>query len=216
MNYLNLDALNHALKLEQFDGYLLNNLLHENKHEVLNKAFPQNNFERIGTDIVQNTGYAAQVSYQFEYIYLDNFATLETNPHLDPVWFALFSELASANYNKHLSKLVQMNLSNKKIAFEFIRYQPGDYISKHYDKQPNKVLVQLFYFNHFWDIRWGGNFKMLSSHDHTEIISLPPLIHSSVILKATPQAWHEVTPVVADAKDLRIALQVEWFQAENM
>ena len=100
----------------------------------------------------------------------------------------------------------------KYLNLDPLRKESGDFISKHFDRQPDKVLVQLFYFNYFWDVRWGGSFRLFSNQNNQELLSLPPWMYFSFALKPNQQAWHEVTPVAAAAKSERLSLQVIWLR----
>jgi Rps23 Pro-64 3,4-dihydroxylase Tpa1-like proline 4-hydroxylase len=74
---------------------------------------------------------------------------------------------------------------------------------------PGKIFTQIFYFNSFWDVYWGGKLNILTSENPEDvIISVPPLSCFTATVFRSKKAWHMVEPVIP--KDVtRLSLQLE-------
>ncbi len=152
-------------------------------YEELPSIFPQSGVQTNQHRKIQESGYALTTQYQFEYFYIEALAAAKKQDHINPAWIKLFSELSSTDYLEKLSHLTQINLADKEIssnlfAITLMISSINITISK-----PNKVLTQLFYFNYLWDIRWADIYKFFPVKTGPEMLSLPPWIYHSIILK---------------------------------
>lgn len=112
-------------------------------------------------------------------------------------WEKLFKQAASASYKKKLGSLMHTDLSECLTRLEMASYPKGGYLAAHYDREPKKVLTQLFYLNAHWDVEWGGDFCILSpDNTHHVVATVPPVYIYSVVVLADEKAWHAVSPVL--------------------
>jgi Rps23 Pro-64 3,4-dihydroxylase Tpa1-like proline 4-hydroxylase len=211
---LTLCALSNKVNVFSEDTFLITNLIPLDKQQQIAKAYPCIPFKNFslqkGNENVEKT-----FGYQFEFFSLEQM----DKPYLAEMgWNSLFidfiHQLVASPYIEALSDTIAMDLTNKKCMIEFTRYRAGDWLDAHYDKQTNKILTQLFYFNTNWHTSWGGYFEVLHPADITQtILSVPPLINYSLIVKPTANAWHKVTQVHSSALQDRVNMVLEFYEA---
>lgn len=206
-NYL---AAQNALKVENHDMWIFSSLLQESFLNELIKAFPQQSYVR---KIEQKT------NPNYDTIRYDNLDYLDAghpstfgDKNISDIWKSFYNELNSKKYLSIIENLTGEDLSDVDIHLWFMRYHDQGYLSKHYDRQPNKVLTQVFYFNDLWTSDNGGYFNLLTSSPSNNIIysMIPNKIHS-VLIKCNESAWHEVSPV-KNTKEARCSVNIEYIK----
>lgn len=212
---LNLITLDSKIILEPYGTILITDPIHKQYQSLLANTYPSQHFKEFS--LSQQTGNEridANFTFQFEWFNLQKTDEISLkNMGFDSLWVQLIHFLLSDKYIQQLGEAVGMDLTQAKPLIEFSRYRPGDWLDAHYDKQTHKILTQLFYFNTFWDTRWGGYFHLLHPQviDKT-VLAIPPLINYSVIIKPDPIAWHKVEKVAINALQPRLNLVLEFYE----
>jgi len=204
---INQHSLNAPLFLKDLDTAIFSHLLMPNTQIRLIEEFPEAGFTLHS---IEKDHPNCNIPYQFHGINLGTFGEGLYQKILSDYWIQFFKEVSSTSYKENLSQLFGISLKDCKTRLEMSRYGHGDYMEKHYDREPKKRLTQLFYFNKGWSENWGANFNVLDKENTENIVfSVPPLSIYSVAVLCTNKAWHEVTK--NRGPDIRKAAVVEYF-----
>jgi Rps23 Pro-64 3,4-dihydroxylase Tpa1-like proline 4-hydroxylase len=134
---------------------------------------------------------------------------MPTYDDLPSNWQRFITEIISPAHIKSVLELAGMVTRDYKINIGFYTFNNGGWISPHIDN-PGKIFTQIFYFNPYWDVSWGGNLNLLRSKDSSDLIlSIPPLSHYTATIYRSNNAWHMVDPVVPKNNVKRLSLQLE-------
>ncbi|MEU6373189.1 2OG-Fe(II) oxygenase family protein [Streptomyces sp. NPDC046909] len=131
------------------------------------------------------------------------------DPHTAPnaLWAALLTDLSAPAYRRQVAALLGQPPAGG-IELRFVHHAPGDWLDAHVDSA-DKLFSHIFYFADDWRPEWGGCLELLRSADPLDVaVSIPPLTGRTVLMARTDDAWHQVTPVSADAAAGRSTLLV--------
>lgn len=185
---------------------LTSNLIKSSVQEDLIKAYPQHGFSKA----IRDKGTKKHYSFNLLDLVLNNNIVDDPDKNVDEIWYKFANILLTDEYIELISKKMNINLKDASINIGFYKFNPGDWVEPHIDN-PNKLVTQIFYFNEFWDYKWGGYLKLLNSKNaFDEYFSVPPLINYTAILTRSNSAWHMVTPVNDVAKTSRLSMQLEF------
>lgn len=210
---LNLSALDNKIEIVSYDTYLVTHLILPEFQRKLVETYLSHGFKEF-TLQKGNENIEKNFGYQFEFLSLeDTSKEYLIEKGFEALWVEFIQQITSSVYIAKLSEATNIKLQDKNYKLEFTRYRPGDWSDPHYDKQHKKVLTQLFYFNAFWDIDWGGYLNVLNPSDLNQIVlAVPPLVHSSLLIKATPNAWHGVSKVNMNAEMPRLNAVLQFYE----
>lgn len=206
---LNLSSIPSSLtRKDEVTLAITSNLLKAQLLQKLNNFYPQEGFERC----VRDSGPKKHYSFDLLELVRDNSINDSVKPFVNPIWIELSQTLLCEKYHDLISKHLNLNLKNAKINVGLYKFKPGDWVAPHIDNE-DKILTQIFYFNDYWSMDWGGHFKLLTSNDiEGESFSVPPFSNFSVMLVRNDKAWHMVTPVESIAQQPRLSMQLEFIK----
>jgi Rps23 Pro-64 3,4-dihydroxylase Tpa1-like proline 4-hydroxylase len=166
-------------------------------------AYPKENFIKS----IRNAGDKKHYHLNILPIIDSNLYTKEFEI-IPAIWRQFISTITSAAYIKKIFHLGNVSEFPYDINVGFYTFSHGGWISPHIDN-PGKIFTQIFYFNSFWDVYWGGKLNILTSENPEDvIISVPPLSCFTATVFRSKKAWHMVEPVIP--KDVtRLSLQLE-------
>ncbi|MDC9597405.1 2OG-Fe(II) oxygenase family protein [Xenorhabdus anantnagensis] len=126
---------------------------------------------------------------------------IEKDTPLSPVWREFVEYLKSDQYRKRMEKLIGQDLSSTILNLTLWRYRSAQWLGPHTDKT-EKIVTQIFNFNHNWSQDWGGCLRILRSDDSQDVYrEIPPELNTAVILQRSDQSWHMVTPITDSAPE---------------
>ena len=207
---LNLSALAHAIPIFSKSNYLITDLISPNYQGELISQFPSIPFFEMKKD-VSHTDTSRLLTFQFLTTHPINKKNLSPVA-FSPTWYRFIQNLTQDEYIFWLSKLVGIDLTSTHWQLEFACYRNGHWLDAHYDQQKNKILTQLFYFNYYWDITWGGHLHILHPQNTSlSLLTIAPTINYSVITLAKKDAWHKVGKVQDHAKQPRLVMGLQFY-----
>ncbi|GAA6619149.1 2OG-Fe(II) oxygenase family protein [Scytonema sp. NUACC26] len=144
--------------------------------------------------------------------------------NLGEVWQKLIKDLWTPTYREIMEELSGLRLNNHAMTIQFrrnchTRYPYSDQTkavyTPHLDGSP-KNLTHLFFFHQEWSLDWGGYFRVLNDNQPESIFyEVPPLINYSLALVRSERSWHMVTPVSQNAPQLRLSLQIAFWNLKS-
>lgn len=187
---------------------IISNIFSPDLQNDLVKFYPKEGFNQC----VRNEGPQKHYSFGLLNAVLKNQILDDIFHKLDECWIKIIYSLLSEEYKKSISDKLDINLNNTTVNIGFYKFDKNDWVSPHVDNE-DKVLTQIFYFNQFWDINWGGHLKILGAQDPDNVLFLlPPLSNFSALIARSERAWHMVTPVTENAQACRLSMQLEFIK----
>jgi Rps23 Pro-64 3,4-dihydroxylase Tpa1-like proline 4-hydroxylase len=130
---------------------------------------------------------------------------------LSAAWAELANDLLSAQYRAAMSTLTGMDLRTVPMEVNVYHYGPGSLLGPHRDL-PEKMVVQVFYFNADWDAKDGGCLSILNSADSNDLCAaVTPFVGNSAAFIRSENSWHEVTQVSKDCRQSRRSMTVTFY-----
>ncbi|WP_442944305.1 2OG-Fe(II) oxygenase family protein [Nostoc sp.] len=67
----------------------------------------------------------------------------------------------------------------------------------------------MLYFHEKWSNNWGGSLRILKEDQpESTFYEVLPVIDSSIAFVPSANSWHTITPILPEAADYRLSLQV--------
>lgn len=198
------DSANNTINNESL--FLTNLHLYEDISELCNQ-YPMEGYKKF----VRKSG--KKKHYSFDVLPLiEEGKESEAYNKLSQKWHDFLCQITSKNYIHQLFEILNIETQPYNISVSFFKYTHNDWVDTHIDNE-NKIVTNIFYFNSYWEVDWGGFFNLYDENNNL-ILSVPPLLNFSVAVKRTDQTFHGVSPVTIQ-KDgyCRKTLQLEiWKQ----
>jgi Rps23 Pro-64 3,4-dihydroxylase Tpa1-like proline 4-hydroxylase len=198
------NLLNSIKIMDSHNFCLTTNLLEHDIAKELIEHYPTENF----TTSIRDSGDKKHYFLNILPVIEDDVETLQY-ANLSLVWHNFISQITDPAYINTILQFAQILSVPYYIKVGFYTFSDGGWISPHIDN-PGKIFTQIFYFNSFWDINWGGKLVILKSNDPKDIIiSVPPLVDYTATIFRSNNAWHMVEPVIPQKNLKRLSLQLE-------
>ncbi len=198
------NLLNSLKIMDRHNFCLTTNLLHAEMVTTLLNCYPTKNF----TKSIRNIG-------EKKHYILDILPIIETNKktpehaNIPIIWQKFIAEITLPTYIETILQLANIVAPTYNINIGFYTFNNGGWVSPHIDN-PGKIFTQIFYFNQFWDVTWGGKLNLLQSNNPDDIIfSIPPLSNYTATIFRGNNTWHMVEPVASSNNIQRLSLQLE-------
>jgi len=207
MEILDIQALEHAVRVPGFDGAVVRHLIRPAARQSLVDSCPSGQARELsvpGNSTARSENYLGGRLSVFDLPV--NGGTLSSD------WQRLLSEVFSPAYTTRIAECAGTSLpaSSRRHA-RLLTYQTGGFLGPHFDNQRGKLLTQVIFINESWDESWGGQLDCLSTDRSTVLYSVLPTIDNSVVNQCSDQAWHRVNAVQPAARFPRRSLVIEWF-----
>lgn len=196
-----------SLETDPFEWLFLSSLFQQADAHDLAETFPRDHFKTV-------KGYDGEKGYEYEaraLIHMGASVPFQGQGLSSP-WRELAGDLIGPNYRAAISRLTGRDFSTNPIEANVFHYGPGAWLGPHVDL-PDKLLTQIFYFNHSWVEADGGNLTILRSGDITDAVNtVLPIVGNSVVVVRSEKSWHAVTPVTAGCRNSRRSLAVTFYR----